>query len=135
MDFPLKKTLLGIIMFTEKFVLYLDTHKNPINIVCEKLSICQCWNYWYLKLLLRCTGFKTPFILPLLIFCLETQTFCLVMISQPFIFIHSVGKCVCRFEERKLGINEKIEISCKVMLNTEIEFNMVLLTLLLRFPS
>jgi hypothetical protein len=67
------------------------------------------------------------------VFSLQAQTFWLAKISQPFIRHHSVGNCFCRLEERKLAINEKIEISCKVILNTDTEYNVTLLIPLLRF--
>jgi hypothetical protein len=49
------------------------------------------------------------------IFCLQAQTFGLAKISQPFIHHHSVGNSFCHLEESKFAINEKKEISCKVM--------------------
>jgi len=69
------------------------------------------------------------------LFCLQIKTFCSVQISQPFIHRHSVGNCFCHLEERKLVINEKTEIYCKVKLNTDIKYNVVLFILLLRFNS
>jgi hypothetical protein len=49
-------------------------------------------------------------------------------VSQSFVLSDSVGNSLCRSEERKFGINEKIDISFIVILNNEIEYNMEFLS-------